>query len=262
MKLHRISAVLLRHTYEVRHNLNRITDMVYWPAVNIVTWGFFTVYLARQNRLQPGVLTFLLGAAVLWGMFYSFQRDIAVGFLDELWSRNLVNLFSTPLSVSEYMTGLIAVNILKALIGLAASALIAWIFYAYNIFPLLPSLVPFLLNLVLFALALGVIVTGLIFRYTTRIQSVAWSFAGLLMPLSCVFYPLHALPKYLRPVAWALPTTQSFEGMRQIMAVGGFSIAHFAFGLALNALYFSFAILFFRSAFESARSRGLLLKLE
>jgi ABC-2 type transport system permease protein len=113
-----------------------------------------------------------------------------------------------------------------------------------------------------FALALGIIITGLIFRYTTKIQGLAWSFAGLLMPLSCVLYPLKSLPSYLRPIAWILPTTHSFEGMRQALAGGGFSAYDFGWGLALNAMYFVFSIVFFRWIFESARSRGLLVKLE
>ena len=187
---------------------------------------------------------------------------MAVGFLDELWSRNLVNLFSTPLSVSEYMTGLITVNVLKAAFGMMAAALIAWACYAFDIFPALPAMLPYMLNLMLFALALGIIITGLIFRYTTKIQGLAWSFAGLLMPMSCVLYPLKSLPAFLRPVASMLPTTHSFEGMRQLLAGGGFSHRHFEWGLALNAMYFVFAIFFFRWIFESARSRGLLVKLE
>ena len=107
-------------------------------------------------------------------------------------------------------------------------------FYAFDIFPKLPAFLPFMLNLMLFALALGIIITGLIFRYTTKIQGLAWSFAGLLMPLSCVLYPLKSLPMYLRPIAWMLPTTHSFEGMRQVLAGGGFSARHFGWGLALN----------------------------
>ena len=89
----------MRHTYEARHNLDRILDMVYWPVLDIIVWGFFTIYLGRGNHLQPGMISFMLGAIILWGLFFAFQRDMAVGFLDELWSRNLVNLFSTPLSV-------------------------------------------------------------------------------------------------------------------------------------------------------------------
>jgi ABC-2 type transport system permease protein len=262
MSKHRIRAVIVRHLYEARRNVDRITDMVYWPVLDIVMWGFFTIYLDRGNRLQPGMISFILGATILWGLFFGFQRDMAVGFMDELWSKNLINLFSTPLSVSEYMTGLIAVNLLKATVGMSVAALIAWIFYAFDIFPMLPVFLPFMLNLIFFALALGVMITGLIFRYTTRIQSLAWSFAGLLMPVSCIFYPLRSLPGVLRPVAWMLPTTQSFEGMRQVLGGGGFSMARFKWGLGLNAVYFVFAMLIFRFLFESARTRGLLVKME
>jgi ABC-2 type transport system permease protein len=262
MKRNRIEAVMLRHLYEVRRNFDRITDMVYWPVIDVIVWGFFTIYLTNSNRMRPDIVSLLLGAALLWGVFYSFQRDMAVGFLDELWSRNLINLFSTPLSVWEYMTGLILVNFIKAMVGLSAAALIAWGAYAFNIFPLLPIFLPFMASLVFFALALGVLITGLIFRYTTRIQALAWSFAGLLQPVSCVFYPLKSLPRWLRAVAWMLPTTHAFEGMRQILSGKGFSLNHLGWAFGLDAAYFCLAVLVFRRVFESARSRGLLVKLE
>jgi ABC-2 type transport system permease protein len=236
--------------------------MVYWPVMNIVVWGFFTFYLAHRGSAQPGMISSLLAAVILWGLFNAFQRDMAVGFLDELWSRNLVNLFGSPLSVSEYVTGLIAVNLVKAMIGMAVESLIAWLCYRFNIFPMLLSFVPFIFNLVLFALAIGVAVTGLIFRFTTRFQVFAWGFAGLLMPFSCVFYPLNSLPYFLRPLAWILPTTHSFEGMRQVIAGDGFSTSHFLWGLGLNMGYFVFAAIFFRWMFDLARSRGLLVKME
>jgi ABC-2 type transport system permease protein len=262
MKLYRINAVIRRHTYEVMHNANHITYMVYWPVVNIVVWGFFTLYLRHGDRMQPGVISCLLGAVILWGLFNAFQRDMAVGFLEELWSRNLVSLFASPLSVSEYVTGLIIVTSVKALIGLIVESVIALLFYHYNIFPTMPKLIPFILNLTLFALTMGIVVTGLVFRFTTKLQAMAWSFAGILMPLSCVFYPLSSLPSFLRPMASILPTTQSFEGMRQAIGNGGFSASHFQWGLGLNVVYFIFAIMFFRWMFESARSHGLLVKME
>jgi ABC-2 type transport system permease protein len=232
VKWYRIRAVIVRHLYEARRNFDRIIDMVYWPVLDVIVWGFFTVYLARNRGLGPGIATFVLGAAILWGMFYGFQRDMAVGFLDELWSRNLINLFSTPLTVWEYVTGLIIVNFLKVAVALIASALLAWICYAFNIFPSMLMLMPYCANLVLFALALGIVITGLIFRYTTRIQGLAWSFAGLLQPVSCVFYPIGSLPRPLQAIAWALPTTHAFEGMRQVLAGRGFSAARFEWGSA------------------------------
>ena len=262
MKRHRVEAVILRHYYEARRNLDRITDMVYWPVLDIIVWGFFTIYLTRGNRVEPGLVTMMLGAIILWGLFYAFQRDMAVGFLDELWSRNLVNLFSTPLSVSEYLTGLILINLVKTAVGVSAAAVIAWAAYSFNIFPWMPALMPYVLTLVLFAFALGILITGLIFRFTTRIQGLAWSFAGLLMPLSCVLYPLASLPRMLQPVAWMLPTTHAFEGMRTVLAGRGFSAIHFWWGISLDAIYFCGAVVGFRLVFESARSRGLLVKVE
>ena len=115
-----------------------------------------------------------------------------------------------------------------------AASLIAWAAYSFNIFPLLPIFIPYIANLVFFALALGIAITGLIFRYTTQIQALAWSFAGLLQPVSCVFYPISSLPRWLRAVAWMLPTAHSFEGMRQVLAGNGFSPVHFWWGVGLE----------------------------
>jgi ABC-2 type transport system permease protein len=230
MKPYRTKVVILRHAYEVRHNANHLTNMVYLPIINIVAWGFFTFYLRHSDRLRPGVVSCLLRAVILWGMFSAFQRDMAVGFLEELWSRNLVSLFASPLSAPEYVTGLTIVTLGTAMIGLIVESLIARLFYHYNIFPMLLTLIPFILNLALFALTIGVVVAGLIFRYTTKFQAMTWSFASLLMPLSCVFYPLSSLPGFLQPMAWVLPTTHSFEGMRQAIESGGFSSSHFTWG--------------------------------
>jgi len=262
MNSQRIWAVIYRHGCETRRNLNRVTDTLYWPAQNIIVWGFFTLYLARQNRLEPGVASYLLGATMLWGMFYSFQRDLATGFMEEMWSQNLLNLFSSPLSVSEYMTGLIAVNLGKAFFGLLIAALIGWFCYAENLFVQLRGLLPFLLILIVFSLSIGLVITGLIIRFTTKVQTLAWSFAGLLMPLSCVFYPASTLPAWLRPLAWALPTMHAFEGMRAMMMGGVFSVTHFAWGLGLGAVYFGLSIVFFRWMFALARTRGFLAKQE
>jgi ABC-2 type transport system permease protein len=154
------------------------------------------------------------------------------------------------------------VNLIKVSVVVSAESLVAWLCYQFNIFPMLITFVPFILNLMLFALAVGLVITALIFRYSIKLQGLAWSFASLLLPLSCVFYPLQSLPGFLQPIARILPTTHSFEGMRQVIAGEGFSTLHFQVGLALNLAYLVFAGLFFRWMFESARSRGLLVKVK
>jgi len=260
MKFHRVAAVISRQIYELRRNPGQITNMIYWPIVNIAVWGFFTLYLAQGDHLVPSLLNCLLGAAILWGFFNAFQRDMALGFLEELWSRNLVNLFASPLSISEYVTGLVVVSLIKTFVSVGVMATITWAFYRYNIAPDLILLVPFMLVLGLAAGALGIVVTGLIFRFTTKVQGFAWSFAGLLMPLSCVFYPISALPAGLRKVAWLLPTTHAFEGMRQAVASGTLSRQHLVWGLGLDSIYLLLATLLFRHMFAVAKRRGLLVK--
>ncbi|MBI4059617.1 ABC transporter permease [Candidatus Giovannonibacteria bacterium] len=262
MKAHRIKAVIRRHLYEARRNFDRISEIVYWPVIDIIVWGFLTVYLARQDALGPTVFNFLLGATILWGAFFAFQRDVALGFLDELWARNILNLFSSPLTIPEYMTGLITVNFFKMVGGFLAASLLAFAFYSFNIFPFALPLLPFFFNLLLFALAVGIMITAMIFRYSTKIQTLAWGFAGLLQPVSCVFYPLATLPSFLQGVAWLMPATHSFEGMRQILAGGGFSYLHFWWALGLNFVYFVFALVLFGFIFKVAKTRGLLVKLE
>jgi len=262
MRLHRIGAIVLRHAYEARHNGERITDALYWPVLDVIMWGFFTIYLSHRGALEPGLVTFLLSAAILWALFRSVQRDMAVGFLAEVWSRNLLGLFSTPLTVAEYVVGLFLINLVKALAGAAAAGLVAWLLYSFNILPFLPASLPFVVVLMFFAIAIGIMITGLVSRYSTGMQTFAWSITGLLMPLSCIFYPLASLPLPLRPIALILPTTHAFEGMRQVIAGGGISVTHLCAGLALDAGYAVAAIVLFSRLFSSARSRGLLVKLQ
>ena len=262
MKLHRINAVIVRHLYEARRNYDRVIDLIWWPVLDIVMWGFFTIYLSHSNRLQPTVVNSLMGAAILWGTFYGFQRDLGVGLIDDLWCRNLINLFSTPLTLSEYVVGLIAVCLTKVVIAVCAAAALAWAAYAFDIVPWLPQFLPYIANLLFFALALGIAIMGMIFRYTTKIQALAWSFAGLLMPVSCVMYPMSSLPKWMQRIAWMMPTAHSFEGMRGVLAGRGFSPTHFWWGIGLNAVYFVLAMALFGWIFEKARTRGLLVKME
>src|SRR3989344_9624820 len=224
MRLHRIGAIMLRHAYEMRRNFDRMVDIVYWPILDLVVWGFITLYLTQTEVAGSALVSFLLGAVILWGIFYAFQRDLAMGFLEELWSRNLISLFSTPLTVREYLLGLISLNVIKVVVIFTVTSLLALLFYTFNIFPFLIYFLPYVLNLLLFGLALGIIINGLIVRYSTRIQTLAWSFAGLLQPVSCVFYPLSSLPPFLQSIAWFLPTTHAFEGLRQILSGGGFSL--------------------------------------
>jgi ABC-2 type transport system permease protein len=260
VKLFRVQAVILRQVFEARHNLDRLADMLYWPIVDVLLWGFMSIYLGQQGQAKPGAVNFLLGTAILWGMFRNFQRDFANSVLSEIWARNFIGLFATPLTIPEFCLGLILVNILKLAVGLGAAGLVAWLFYSFNLFVFLPALVLQLSILLLFGLAIGIIVTGLILRYTTHVQTLSWSITGLIMPFSCIFYPLAALPTSARPVALALPTTHAFEGMREVLAGMPPSGGHLLAGYLLDFVYLGAAAAVFVALFRSAASRGLLVK--
>lgn len=262
MKVHRVAAIIRRQAYETYRNFDRLIDIVYWPVISLVVWGFLSLYVSQNTYPGSGVVSFILGAVILWGLFYSFQRDMAMGFLDELWARNLLNLFVTPLSIWEYVLGLTIVNTVKVTIAFAASSSIAFIFYHFNIFSLSLQFVPFLLPLLIFGLALGFFITAIILRYTTKIQTLAWSLAGLIEPVSCVYYPLATLPHSLQVVAWLLPTTHIFEGMRRILTGGEFPWQHWWWGVWLSVGYFGLAVLFFAWIFEVTKRRGLLVRLD
>jgi ABC-2 type transport system permease protein len=148
------------------------------------------------------------------------------------------------------------------MVGLLAASTIAWAAWSFDIWPWLPKFIPYIANLLVFSLAIGIAITGMIFRYSTKIQALAWGFAGLLMPVSCIFYPVSSLPKWLQDIAWMMPTAHSFEGMRQVLAGKRFSPMHFWWGAGLNVVYFAAALVFFGWIYEKARSRGLLVKQE
>ncbi|OGC81634.1 MAG: hypothetical protein A2V81_05190 [Candidatus Abawacabacteria bacterium RBG_16_42_10] len=261
MKIHRIKAVMRRHLYDIRHNIDRSMDVFYWPIIDVIVWGFFSFYISTNNTFGPSIINFLMGAIILWSIFYAFQRDFAVGFLEELWSRNLLNIFSTPITMWEYLTGVASISIFKIIIGSFTASLCALIFYSFNIFPHILLLIPYVLNLLFFAAAIGICITALILRYTTKVQILAWSFAGLLQPVSCVFYPLSSLPQWLQSIAWFLPTAHAFEGMRQVLTDSTFSSTYFWWALILNIFYFPISLVIFKKTFEATKIRGLLVKL-
>jgi ABC-2 type transport system permease protein len=262
MRPHRIGAIILRQAYEARHNMDRVTDALYWPVIDVLLWGFISLYLGQRHDAKPGIASFILGTAILWGMFRNFQRDIATGFLSDIWARNLIGLFSTPLSIPEYIVGLTLINLMKAAAGMVVAGLVAWFFYSFDIFPALPALLPYLGILLLFALAVGIFITGLIFRYSTRIQSLSWSITGLIMPFSCVFYPLDALPRLMHPIALALPTTYAFEGMRQALSGEPIGPWYLTTGYLLDVGYLAIAMIASERLFRAARAGGFLVKLE
>jgi ABC-2 type transport system permease protein len=260
MKLHRIGAIIARHLYLYRRSLPRIMEIFYWPFLDLVIWGFITLYLARYQAQVPGFVAFFLGALILWDMLFRSQQGITISFLEELWARNLMNLFASPLKPGEFLAATMAMSVFKVTCVSVVMAVCALLFYSYNVLVIGLWLIPFVLNLVITGWIIGVFTTSLIMRFGQEAEVLAWSMVFLFQPISCVFYPMEVLPVWLKPVAWANPAAHVFEGMRAVLMPGTPPVTHLAWALSLNALFLVGAVAWFYRTFAYCKEQGLLVR--
>ena len=261
MKLHRILALVARHLYLYRRSPPRIMEIFYWPFLDLVIWGFITLYLTRFQSQVPGFVTFFLGALILWDMLFRSQQGITISFLEELWARNLMNLFASPLKPSEFLAATMVMSIFKVTAVAIVMTLCALLFYSYNVFMIGLWLIPFVLNLVLTGWVIGVFTTSLIMRFGQEAEVLAWSMVFLFQPISCVFYPMEILPGWLKPVAWANPASHIFEGMRAVLGGEGSPSVSLAWAVGLNGLFLVTAVWWFYRTFAYCKDQGLLVRI-
>jgi ABC-2 type transport system permease protein len=260
MKLHRITALIARHAYLYRRSLPRIMEIFYWPFLDLVIWGFITLYLARFQSEVPGFVTFFLGALILWDMLFRSQQGITIAFLEELWARNLMNLFASPLKPSEFLAATMAMSILKVTVVSIVMAACALLFYSYNVLVIGLWLLPFVVNLVIMGWIIGVFTTSLIMRFGQEAEVLAWSMVFLFQPISCVFYPMEVLPGWLQPVALANPAAHVFEGMRAVLTTGASPWTNLIWAATLNMLLLIAVIAWFYRTFAYCKEQGLLVR--
>jgi ABC-2 type transport system permease protein len=236
-------------------------EIVFWPTMDLLVWGFLSVYLARTGTKLPAILDFLIGGLILWDLFYRAQQGITISLLEDIWSRNLINVFVTPLRLSELLVGTGLVSVFKALAATVVLAVVSFFLYRFSVWTLGLTLLAAMVNLLVLGWALGVCTSALILRYGHAAEALAWGIPFLVQPLSAVFYPLDVLPVPLRIVGALLPSTHVFEGLRAYLASGHFPPGPMALALLLNVPYVVAAALFFRRTFLHCRERGLLARL-
>jgi ABC-2 type transport system permease protein len=255
----RIWALVYRHLCLFSTSWPRLLELMYWPVLQMVIWAFVTQYTGRFDGALAIAAGSLIGAVLLWEAAVRTQMGFAISFLEEIWSRNLGNLFVSPIRPWELIAALMLMSVLRAAIGVGTAAVLALALYAFDITAIGVALIPFLLNLLAFGWAIALVVTAMILRHGAGAESLAWSLLFGLGPISAVFYPVSVLPAWLQPVALALPTTHVFEGMRAVLAGGAFPAGELAWAFALNALLLAASAALFIATFRNARRRGLLL---
>ena len=257
---HRVAAMVLRYLYLLRSSWPRVLELIYWPTMQLFVWGFLQLYIAQNSGFFARAGGMFIGAVLLWDILFRGQLGFSVSFLEEMWARNLGNLMISPLRPIEFVAALMIMSIVRLAVGMVPVSLLAIALFGFNIYGMGFALAAFFANLILTSWSVGIVVSGVLLRNGMGAESLAWTLMFVLMPLTCVYYPVATLPPWLQAVSWALPPTYVFEGMRALVMEHVFRADLMLQALALNGLYFAATVAAFLTLLKSARRKGSLLQ--
>jgi ABC-2 type transport system permease protein len=257
----RVKAVVLQNAYSVRHSPLRIMELLYWPLLEVVLWGYVSRYLQRQNADVLGGATTLIGAVVLWDVLFRSQQELSQTFLFDMWDRNVLNLFASPLRQVEYFLGGLVFSIARVLVGSVFLVVAARVVFGYDFLSAGVIVPPALLILTGMGWALGLFIRSLIMRFGSNAEVLAWSIVFLLQPISAVFYPVSVLPGWMQAVSKAVPASHVFEALRTYRATGGVLAGRLVLAGVLDLALLAVAAAVAARSYRIAREKGLLGKL-
>jgi ABC-2 type transport system permease protein len=256
----RVLAIVLRQVYLLRGSLSRVIPLFAWVAIDMVLWGFLTRYLNTVTSSGLDFVPLLLGAVLLWDFFGRVMHGVTTAFFEDVWSRNFLNIFATPLSIPEYLLGLVATSVATSLVGLAVMLVLATLVFGLSFAGYGLLLLPFLLVLFLFGIALGIFGSAVVLRLGPAAEWFIWPIPALVSPFAGVFYPLSTLPIWMQYVGRLLPPSYVFEAMRAIVSGGEASWAALLWSVGLAILHLLLAGWFFVRVHRRAVRTGLIAR--
>lgn len=257
----RIMAMVRRHYYLLRGSLPRILEMAYWPTVQMVIWGFVTQFFMGHSSWVANAAGILIGAVLLWDLLFRSQIGFSMCFLEEMWSRNLGHLFVSPLRPYEFVIAMMVMSLLRGVIGLTPSWVLAYVFFEFSVFSYGPGIVAFFSCLFVMGWGLGMGVIALVLRFGLGAESLAWVAIFAFAPISAVYYPVETLPEWLQIVAWCTPSAYVFEGMRSVFINDVFRTDLLLGAIGVNLVYLAIGAGLFAWSFTAARKHGRLLQI-
>lgn len=258
----RVFGLALRTFYVYMRTGFRAADILFWPVMDLLVWGFVSTYFMRLDADKPAAaITFLIGGIIFFNLLYRAQQSVSICFLEEMWSRNLINIFVAPVTVLEFMAATFLTGLVQIVaVGLIMSTL-AFFLYSFNVLNLSFWLIPLFLNLIVMGWAMGMATAAVILRYGHQAEALAWAVPFLVQPISAVFYPVSVLPVWLQPISYLVLATYVFEGMRHLLA-GDQHVQDYLFKAGgLNLIYACVSIILLGIMLANARERGSLAKL-
>ncbi len=260
MSVRRTAAIALRQFYLIRGSVARLVPLFAWVAVDMVLWGFITRYLNAITASGFNFIPTLLGAVVLWDFFGRVMQGVTTAFLEDVWSRNFLNIFATPLCISEYVAGLVLSSIVTSSVGLLVMLALATTAFGLSFLSYGIAVLPFLLVLFLFGIALGIFASGVVLRLGPASEWFVWPVPALISPFAAVFYPVSTLPVWMQPIAHLLPASYVFEDLRAVVAGRAVSPASLLAAAVLAVLYIVVASWFFKGIYGHAVRTGLIAR--
>ena len=260
MNLRRAGAIALRQFYLLRGSPVRLLPMVAWVAIDIVLWGFITRYLNALTGPRFNFVPALLGAVLMWDFLARVMQGVTTAFFEDVWSRNFLNIFATPLRISEYLAGLVATGVATSLLGLAAMITLATAVFGLSFFAYGLAIAPFFLILFVTGISLGILGAAIVLRFGPASEWLIWPIPSILSPFAGVFYPLSTLPAWMRAISRVLPPAYVFEGMRAAVAGKGVPVGGLAIGLGLTVVYLLAACWVFARVYRFAIGTGLIAR--
>jgi ABC-2 type transport system permease protein len=257
---HRIAAMILRYWYVLMSSWPRLLELLYWPALQIVTWGFLQNYISQNAGFFARAGGTLVGAVILWDILFRGQLGFSISFLEEMWARNLGNLMMSPLKPIEFLIALMVMSLIRLAIGVIPMTLLAMVFFDFNLYGIGFPLIAFFCNLIFTSWSVGIFVSGLVLRHGLGAESIVWTLMFGMMPLACIYYPVTVLPHWLQYVAWTLPPTYVFEGMRALLTEHVFRTDLMVDAFAINVVLISVSFVVFLALLRSARRHGSLIQ--
>ena len=248
MNLNKMYGLYLRHFYLIKSSLPRILDLIYWPTIQIIIWGYISKFFYIYSEYYNNAVGVILTCAILYDILFRSSISFNMLFLEEIWSRNFTNLFIAPLKLKEIVISLIFTALIRTLIGLIPAIILTSPLFGVSILKLGIPLFLLFLSLYLFGITLGLFVSAGLLRFGPSFENIAWSSLFLLAPLGCIYYPIEILLIFSN-YSKGLPLVYIFDETRNILINSSVNYENLKFAYLLNLIYLFFGLFLFYFSF-------------
>lgn len=251
-----VAAIVKRFWFEFRHVKSEWFNLLYWPFFDLLAWGLLTAFLRTGELQLPVPIAYLLGAALLWNVLYRVQQGVSLALMFDIWSSNLITIFASPITPRTYLLGAMAWTGLYLAVQFTIMTVLAFVVFQFGLLTLGIALVPFMAMLIMFGVAMGLVVIGIVIRVGHGANEMAWALVGMVQPLAAVYYPVSILPGWGQAIASFLPPSHIFEAMRSVVGGGPAPWGALALVFLMNLAYLGGALMFVDRMLAGFRARG------